>query len=706
MRTTRLRTQRVFSAIPHRLFPPNSPSPRPLPAPPAAPALCPLSPVLSALPPVSTYAQTAKRGRTANLEIQRQLSQWRLACSLAHRTLAQPQSSFLADVQRRYYANSVVRIVANTIRLLARLGHYAAAKELDRAFFTSRRASEWTLLPPTPHGGIMDEPEAKSYLRPDQYELGDGLGLSRSHIRLAWMQSLSLRVEEGVYRNPGEEFSNLLHAFYASSQLGRDGKRGVDAMTVAFLIRKLTEVQDLGEQRGWTRREGGFERGQVERMLDLLRSSNVGQSTVVIRADLEAILQRQTNDPYLLQDEEADRLRIGIQSLVNQLAREESASEQDELDLPQAQQIVREMQFVYNTHSFCPRPLPPPRSSSSTMLSDKAHTLHLAAQYFVLSAHRSDTAAQRSQFLTSAGSAYLAILQILPSITAQQEDGMILGEIRERALSTLYRMLWASIGVWETDRAEGLRRKKKNDFAMEEEGVMDLSAIEGSLKLLDSTLDIFSSLPLPSPPATASSPRLLSISPSYIRTLLLTLSLPSSPSRQTSSPITPAHRTPWPILRRSLSTILELRSHDVRVGNPNTMRSGAKMQYIFKRRAVVIAVVRATILAGHAGRVGHDAQGTTEEEEIESVENRLRFLLRWFDSFDAQCAEKIDREYVEIAVGIVLAEEWKGTAWKGWKHDLREVVYRWRAGISEEEEEEVEGEEHLHGEESERKEVA
>lgn len=122
------------------------------------------------------------------------------------------------------------------------------------------------------------------------------------------------------------------------------------------------------------------------------------------------------------------------------------------------------------------------------------------------------------------------------------------------------------------------------------------------------------------------------------------------------------------------------------------MKLGSKRRYIFKRRAIIIALVRATIISGDTIPIGGDIEAEEERiREVGSVESRLSFLLSWFDSFSSTCGEEIDKEYVEIAVGIVLAEEWKGTAWKVWKGDLREGVYRWRAGegISFEREEEV-----------------
>lgn len=97
----------------------------------------------------------------------------------------------------------VVRLVAETMRLLLHLGHVQAAADLDRAFFTTRkptrseqrRRRQQQFAPRKDGAAAADEASQSS--------LGDGLGLPRGRNHLAWMQAVALQLQQQEQRGGG-----------------------------------------------------------------------------------------------------------------------------------------------------------------------------------------------------------------------------------------------------------------------------------------------------------------------------------------------------------------------------------------------------------------------------------------------------------------------------------------------------------------------
>ncbi|GAA5874699.1 hypothetical protein JCM3774_004785 [Rhodotorula dairenensis] len=173
---------------------------------------------------VESFPTSRSRTRTAHrskAEVQSDVATWRRACAAAHAALSSlahhrrtynstPAQTLkgkgkAADVEKEEGAippaleRKVVRLVAETMRLLLHLGHVRAAADLDRAFFTTRKRSRSEQkrrhpgCPPSSSSSKSTDGEGNG----KKPLLGDGLGLQRGRDHLAWMQAVNLHLHQG-----------------------------------------------------------------------------------------------------------------------------------------------------------------------------------------------------------------------------------------------------------------------------------------------------------------------------------------------------------------------------------------------------------------------------------------------------------------------------------------------------------------------------
>lgn len=640
-------------------------------APPRPPPYVTLSATVAALP-IDPLPRTGALVCLPRRDLQDDLPRWRHACALAHRALTGP-----LRYRRESYRAKVVSIVAGTMRLLMILGHFSAAKELDRAFFTSHKnGDEGYLRMLDQQDAEMAEQNVQSYLRPAYYELGEGLDLHRGTTQLAWMQSLALRLETGVYDDTNE-FAQLLQALLDG------GKAPINTVMVAFLLQQMSK---LAGQR-WDCQGGTFD---VEEMLNILRQSTPGRDPLAIRVDLDELItslgkQEGWIPAHSTPEQEIDRLRKGVQDLLVGI-------EQDDQEV----QLAEAEEFVDALATDAARAVPPARVPSARKvrqiareLADRAHTLHLSVQYLILcarlSAQSNSPAAERATLIShsihSSIVVYTSLLALLPTVNSSAPS--LLLDLRQRQLSSFYRILWAGVGTFDILCAPEARDDQSS--AQEQAApTLDDRAVARVLDLIDHTLRMLGTLqPLPcitSLPRVRTShispeqlldPRLLLISATFWRRFLFSLCLPYAPSRRVGAHARAPGKISWTTLRRTLALLAQCRRHDLEIGLPFFVAptdGKVSIKNSLLRRALFIVLVRATLLARSPG---------VPKAEEDSISDRLTFLLDWFG--ETSLFERVDRWLVEHSVAVVLQQEWGEGESDGWQAALRTRASEWAA---------------------------
>ncbi|ORY69167.1 hypothetical protein BCR35DRAFT_308196 [Leucosporidium creatinivorum] len=643
------------------------PVPRPPPQPPlpASTAHDELSTLLHELPPIAGDPLQPHLRLRPDDEIRRELGQWRTACWRAHALLAGPLQE-----DRREFRNKVVRVVAHTMRLLARVRMYSAAWELERAFFTKddrpkRKGRGGRARKGEAGGGVG---RSSSLSRQQVY--GKGLGLKRGNINIAWMQSLGLRLEPGVY-----EGTKAFGAALQQLRKEQAGEGGINPHIIAFLLRKAELLE-------WKLQEDGMRPGeakrQVQRLLEGIRENErLGQADVVRLALMETTLQKMEKDikgkgktsrnVYL-------QLKTDVRALVGEmedLEGEEMEALHDVLASPSSSERIREEREILDL---------------------RAQTLHLAIRFLLLDAHHAphlppDMAlALYRRSIAAACKVYANLLDLLDIVASSPAE---LIRIRQRQSSALFRIIWASVGIVDFG---SLAVRIDSPPLHQEESVppLDTPSVQQLLGSLNLTLSTVSH-----PPAFNAPPTPLGISTRFWRRLVYILTLPSAPSRR-APPAPPAIRPPWPLLQTTLETILAFRQHDASLLSsipsppPSTASPPPSVpvhsQALFLRTSFLIHLVRAVLLGGSPSTSSSPSSSTMNEG---TPQERLIFLLAWIARMERTTISRVEggigrevlrRSVVRNAVEEVVKREWEGFAWQERREQLVRIVREWEEG--------------------------
>lgn len=548
------------------------------------------------------------------------------------------------------------------MRVLLAVGQVEPARELDRAFFT-------TLPSPTPAwrgtwstwqqavGGANDLPTLP---------LGEGLGLARGAVNVAWMQALAIRSMKG---HPGgvQELVETVEQL-KREQRGLDNG-GVNSHVVAFAVRKSGDFEERF-------RESGLRRGEAEkavrRLLDELREEATkswkGKGVSKRTSADEKVVLMATVETELEMLEMLDRRGKPLEeALFAQVERDvrDLVGEMDELVSEEALASQEDLHSTTQRSAYYQQ-----------VISDRAQTLHIALRLVLFRARLShllppqirEDALRHS--LNSSRRIYAALVDLTPLVAADQSTSSFAG-LRERQTGALFRTLWASIGTLDVHRAPETRRDKDRPEERDAPTTpLDEDLINASLDLIDLTLAALP--PLISTPSTVisslsslSSPLAVAISPRFWRRLVLLLTLPSCPSRR-AGPLPPATRPAWSTLHRSLTLFLRTTQHD-----RSLAPSDSSPPPVFLRTSPVIHLVRATLLGG-------ENQSQSDEQ---TPRERMEYLLRWFEDWE-RLGMGVRRSVVRSAAELVLAREFSGHARDVWRKEMRQLVREWDGKVS------------------------
>ncbi|GAA5934566.1 hypothetical protein JCM1841_003840 [Sporobolomyces salmonicolor] len=608
-----------------------------------------LGSILHRLPPISTPPRL--RFRSAE-ELEQEVAIWRRACAAAHAALFGPLRSHAWK-----FRNSVVRVVGHTMRLLLRMRHVEAAKELDRAFFTMR---------PVPSKrrynlGIDEDAEAggegissQRRRRAAAYSLGKGLGLARAGIHIAWMQSLAVRLHEEGNETGIGEFAALLRQMHDE----RGGTGQLNPHVLAFLARKMELVHERLEK-GGKAQEGA--RKEVRRILKAIKGAETDEQAVVSLALLDGAVERlERAGARALDSDLFFQVERGIEALVGSL------------DGPVKDGIF----LAHELHQMTPR--------DSASLDRHAHILYLAIRFLLLRARHLtrdpfNSAPSRSTVLFSASQLYALLLDLIPSVSSSPLD---LYNLRVRQTSAFYRLLWAHTGVLDPQSPFFRREKLPEPCAESSLPALNFSFISQTLDLIDLTLSALSFLPPPlsSRPSHLPSvdPRLLGISSRFYRHLLYTLSLSSAPSRRSLHLPLP----PWSLFQRVFRTISDTRAHDAACSSRRTSSKQAPVhrEAFFVQPGFAMHLVRATLLGG--GEAERDSVAAAAPNEGAGTPlSRLSELLAWIEDIERTShkgtAERKARALIKRAAKEVVEQEWRGEGAKEWRAIVLRRVDEW-----------------------------
>lgn len=668
-----------------------------------------LGQVLASLPPISGSALQPPLSLRLDQDVEQDLRQWRMACWTAHAILSGPLRDSHVE-----FRNKVARIVAHTIRLLIRVKMYSTARELDRAFFSEddppdRRHLTQRNLPSSERlsgGSSSASGRGKRLQRATLYELyplGKGLGIKRGSINVAWMQSLSLRLQTDGRRWSADEFGHLLETLKTEQS-----EEGVNPHILAFLLRQGELLQRKLEEEGWHTRQA---KREVRKVMDSIRADpRTGSDNVVRMAwiettmvELEQVMDRRRN----FNDKLFARLETEVRKAVGGL------------------RDLEDGQLTHAVHETIIAPAP----QTAVDVDQRAQILHIAIRFLLLQGHRAHELSQERRIpvfrrsLASAVKVYTSIVDLIALASASELPVTTMHKLRQRQTSCLVRIAWASVRA--SDFSTHPPGQWVRNAASEEDATLpaDLPTIHQLLEAVDLTLraargsrspnDISSGAPKPATP--------FGISTHFWRRLLYTLTLPSSPSRR-APPYAPASRPPWPLLRRALSLILQCRQHDTALQTTATsLHTTASMQRpthfepMFIRTSFILHLVRAVLVGGPksvppspmprsvselssvavsptADSIRDSCYGSSSAAAAattalgpSSPRARLEFLLDWIGAMertswphDGSGREVVRRTVVRSAVEEVLRQEWEGVALAEWRKDMREIVRVWQ----------------------------
>lgn len=557
---------------------------------------------LQELPPISAQGGALALRSMAKDKLEQELGCWRRTCVDVHAMLSENQNPSL----RRVFENSIVRVVAHTMRLLMILGHFAAAHELDRAFYT-------TLPPPsrTLHEGNLAPNE--------YYHYGEGLGLNRGGIQLAWMQSLALRSAGGDYADLAE-FGKLVRALKESKR-----EEGLSPYMTAFLIRTVGALAERA-------REGGQgETNTFSHQLDVFLLGLQADH----RLRREGVVQLAIVDMEILTIERELELNGGESP--------QTASRMNHLE-GKMQNLLSELDGESTT--FNPRegdtPTPSP-SRPSQIVDRRAHILHLTIRFLLLRERISSTPSTR--YFVSATALYQTFFSELHSLSDSPD---LLDIVRVRQTASLIRILNEALRPlsWPQVHAGS--------------PTPNFSNIELAISVIQATLSSHSKLPQPLK--------------SYIveelwHTLFFVLTLPSAPTR-TTPPHPPAFRPPWPILRSALECLRDCKIHDGLPRQPISEGNGT-----LRSKSLLFHILRATLLGGT------EAQGDGEGSTASRLETLVRIFEELDRSGDPVKKSTVAAVFDDIA--LEQWPGWGFRAWRRSLRDIMKKWAKeaWYAGV-------------------------
>ncbi|KAL8287566.1 hypothetical protein RQP46_003424 [Phenoliferia psychrophenolica] len=563
------------------------------------------------------HRERLKEIRERREVVERELTSWREVCWAAHAELAGELSAH--DDLRLVHSNKTVRVVAHTIRLLLLLGHHYAASELDRAFF-----SRDPTPPFTPFRGQRASP-----FDPDVHQFGDGLGIARGTIQLAWMQSLALRLLPGVYADP-DGFQSLL----AELKESHAAEGGISPIMVAFLVRKVDDLAArLVERPQPDRDDGALTR--LDNFLLGVQGSKLAGNPYVSLALLESRIVRLEGHTHDLAAHEEPE-EGAVEGNVNSVMQDVEAS-------------IRELV------SRLERPANGERDGAET-IEHRARTLHIALRFVVLRtrlAANSVRPGRRRDVVAESMASAAAIYGHLLGLISHSTPPAAFDAVRERQSAALYRILWIGVGVTDSAPVTDSRHSHhahdahlaSPDDRLHESPQPNLALIELTFATLDTTLTTLSD------PHFHNLDTTLDILPRYWRRLLLALSFPATRRKG---------RTPWPVIKRALTLLRACTVHDA--ARRQTPRPYDINGNIFDRLALVRHVARATLGGGP-----RSAQGE------ETVMARLKFLLETLEELES-VGEVVHRRMIFDIVKSEMEDEWPGPAGRKWRKEVMKTL--------------------------------
>ncbi|GAA5959004.1 hypothetical protein JCM3765_000798 [Sporobolomyces pararoseus] len=622
-----------------------------------------LGQVLQRLPPISQQPRTSIRSRE---QLESELAIWRKACAVAHAALFGPLRTHQSK-----FRNSVVRVVGHTMRLLLRLNHVTAAKELDRAFFTRKAVPEdrkynlagarLVLRERSGKGGEGDGKVTAQWDKLSGYAVGKGLGLERGGLRIAWMQSLSVRLEDQDF-TPAEarEFRELLEEMQDVNR-----SQPLDPLLLAFVVRKLEAIRIRLQGGGRSKKRAGR---HVQRILESIKEAELDGQEKVSLALLDAAVQKLeiqgTGDFDLGLYRQVEReIETLVGTLDGPLSEDLEAFNELQQRLPDSESIDR--------HS---------------------HILYLAIRFLLFRARQTFTTSQTSEqislihpdTLSSASQLYLLLLRLTSSVSSCPHE---LSRLRQRQSSALYRLLWAHLGVLDDDASSlSLFDTSATPSDPSTPPSHDISLVSAAYDLIDLTLQSITSLAPPTrgsslPPHLSHDPRTLGVSTKFHRKALYLLSLPSAPNRRDSETPFPS----WSTFQRAFNLINQQRFHDSNcLQHEHVQKSRDEWELdLVVQPAFAIHLLRATLLgSGHStSSISElspvDGEGTPMTRLGELVDMITKLEKSGVEGGRKRRMERKARKLFKKAVNVVVENEWKGEGARVWKDLIKSKIERW-----------------------------
>ncbi|GAA5990193.1 hypothetical protein JCM10908_005869 [Rhodotorula pacifica] len=419
-----------------------------------------------------------------NAQVQAEIATWRRACVAAHTALSslkharQAVLTTAASVKGKGRAvdmdglgippeleRKVVRLVGETMQLLLHLGHVQAAADLDRAFFTTRAPSR-SERRRKPASSSRSEGKVAAQEEEGFSLLGDGLGLQRGKEHLAWMQAMTVSLQQG-----GGMGAKRLRGKGAGEGQQRKALRDVEAL----LAGAREQAGGPGPPRSALFGEGGVtppsdllafaarHMGAVQHLVQTTTASSSSTTSRVSRSstssDFGDEIRSWLSDVRRAECEQGDEL-VSMALLESGLGRLEQALEANEKRVraggasgqgPLMQKVEEDIEWLVRSLE-APRSYPSAaKQPTSKQVSRHAHILALAIR-FLLFRHRlapippppppTPRGSAVVDPLLSASQLYAVLLKIpIPT----PPSAAILADVRARQTSSLFRLLDAHL---------------------------------------------------------------------------------------------------------------------------------------------------------------------------------------------------------------------------------------------------------------------
>lgn len=551
------------------------------------------------------------------------------------------------------------------MRLLLRLGHVRAATELDRAFFTARPGTSTTQ---EEEEVGRDDDTASRAMRRNGFAVGPGIALERGNVRIAWMQSLAVRLQAG---NLGETQAQELGHLLSEMRRGIRGQ-ALSPLVLAFIGRKLDLLHLRLEGQGKAKRAA---RRQVQHILRSIREAESNGEATVSLALLDGAVEK-------LERQVTGKVDMALYGQVER----EIETLIGTLDGP-----LNEDLFAFS-ELHCR--LPDPES-----VDQHSHILYLAIRFLLFRARhasRTNHVSNRSpafgppETLSSASQLYSLLLDLTPSVSHLKPE---LSHLRQRQSSALYRLLWAHLRILDTHRSfsghPSVTSSTSSPFVDVPSAPVDGPAvIAAAYDLIELTLESTSTLRSPCatphlPSHIPQDPRLVGVSTRFHRQALELLSLSAAPSRRELDQPFP----PWSTFERAFDVIARQRENDSRCASPALdVVEPARPEWardLVVQPAFAIHLLRATLLGSGDLSLSHES--TTERGSPTTRLGQLVDLITRLERSGPQQQRGRDRHVVERraralfkkAVDVVVESEWKGVGTAGWRELIRSKIHMW-----------------------------